>query len=111
MTGMDGWLEGWTSPNEVGGQEFEQRVAFLKKEKGSPGLIQPGSARLASCTRRISSTYRGKLAVETRRRADCKYLLQGSFGTDPRRSKQFYKCLPTGIPRDDANPEHSLSRP
>lgn len=63
----------------------------LGEGKGRPGSIQPGSARFASCTRRISSTYRGKLAVETRRRADCKYLLQGSIGTDPRRSKHFYK--------------------
>lgn len=73
-------------------------------------MIQPGSACFASCTRRISSTYRGKLAVETRRRADCKYLLQGSCGTGPRRSKHFYSIdLCTGIPRDDASPEHYLS--
>lgn len=38
LTGMDRWLEGWTSPNEVGGQDFEQRVAFLGKGKGKSRL-------------------------------------------------------------------------
>lgn len=106
LTGMNRWLKGWTTSNEGGRTGIQAARGVLGEGKGSRGSIQPGSARFASCTRRISSTYRGKLAVETRRHADCKYLLQGSIGTDPRRSKHFHNNLSTGIPRDDANPAH-----
>lgn len=106
LTGMGRWLKGWTKSNESGRSRIQAARGVLGEGKGSQGSIQQGSARFASCTRRISSTYRGKLAVETRRHADCKYLLQGSIGTDPRRSKHFHNNLRTGIPRDDANPAH-----
>lgn len=109
LTGMNRWLKGWTSSNEVGGQEFEQLVAFLEKGKGG----QARSSQAALVLQAARGEFRPPIEVSLQSKLGdvqtANTYCRGLSAPIPGVRSTSTNNLRTGIPRDDANPEHSLS--